>query len=201
MVVVAGIPLRFAGTEFFISELDVHSTGRMFTENVLQHRLAGRKILVTGATGFIGSYLVQQLARLGADVSALGTGLGWRPIVRDLMKEKRVRFLPVRTFWNPSSLRRLRPELRGIDSVVHLFQWKNPRRDVTRIDDAAARQLQQLGKVDVVTPGDTADLDGTDHQIAHWKIERLGVGADQRHAAAAFEIANAFHQSLYAAGR
>src|SRR5215471_728656 len=92
----------------------------MFAEAFLRDRLSGRKILVTGATGFIGSYLVQQLAHLGADVSALGTGLGWRPIVRDLLKEKRVRFLPVRTFWNTPSLLRLKPELKGIDSVVHL---------------------------------------------------------------------------------
>jgi nucleoside-diphosphate-sugar epimerase len=92
----------------------------MLAENFLRDRLSGRKILVTGATGFIGSYLVQKLARLGADVSALGTGLGWRPIVRDLLKEKRVRFLPVRTFWNVASLQRLKPQLKGIDSVVHL---------------------------------------------------------------------------------
>ena len=72
---------------------------------------------------------------------------------------------------------------------------------MTRIDDATARQFEQLGKVDVVAPGDAANLDGADHQIAHRKIERLGVGADQRHAAAAFQIANAFNQSLYAAGR
>src|SRR5262249_12732072 len=70
-----------------------------------------------------------------------------------------------------------------------------------RIDDAATRQLEQLGKIDVVPPGDAADLDGTNHQIAHRKIERLGVGADQRHPAAAFEVANAFNQGLYAAGR
>jgi nucleoside-diphosphate-sugar epimerase len=92
----------------------------MFAEDFLRERLTGRKILVTGATGFIGSYLVQQLARLGADVSALGTGLGWRPIVRDLLKEKRVRFLPVRKFWNEAALQRAKDEFNGIDSVVHL---------------------------------------------------------------------------------
>src|SRR5262245_22704394 len=88
-----------------------------------------------------------------------------------------------------------------VDGLVHRFQRKIARCYVARIDDAATRQLQQLGKIDVVAAGDAADLDGTNHQIAHRKIERLGVGADQRHPAAAFEVANAFNQGLYAAGR
>jgi hypothetical protein len=41
-----------------------------------------------------------------------------------------------------------------VDGVVHRFQWKKARRDVTRIDDAPARQLQQLGKVDVMAARD-----------------------------------------------
>lgn len=32
---------------------------------------AGRKVLVTGAGGFIGSHLVEALARLGAEVTAM----------------------------------------------------------------------------------------------------------------------------------
>lgn len=35
------------------------------------HALAGRKVLVTGAAGFIGSHLAEALVRVGADVSAL----------------------------------------------------------------------------------------------------------------------------------
>src|SRR5262245_41661388 len=86
-----------------------------------------------------------------------------------------------------------------IDSIVDPFQRKKTRRYVARIDDTAAGQFEQLGKIDVVPPGDAADLDGTNHQIAHRKIERLGVSADQRHAASAFQIPDAFNQGLYAA--
>jgi len=121
----------------------------MFAEDSLRHRLAGKKILVTGATGFIGSYLVQELARLGADVSALGTGLGWRPIVRELIKEKSVRFLPVRSFWNTAALQRLQPKIKGIDSVVHLGYEMPQGRTVLdqAIDDNSHNVLGTLGLV------------------------------------------------------
>src|SRR5262249_48416858 len=65
-----------------------------------------------------------------------------------------------------------------VDGLVHRFKRKIARCDVARIDDAATRQLQQLGKIDVMPPGGAANLDGTNDEIAHRKIERLGVGAD-----------------------
>jgi nucleoside-diphosphate-sugar epimerase len=82
--------------------------------------LSGRKVLVTGATGFVGSHLVGRLAALGADVVAAGVGMGWRPIVRDLSRKGVVRFVDLKTFWHPASLKRVAPDLAGIEYVVHL---------------------------------------------------------------------------------
>jgi UDP-glucose 4-epimerase len=87
---------------------------------VLSERLSGRKVLVTGATGFVGSHLVGQLASLGADVIAAGVGLGWRPVVRRLVRQGLVRFVDLRSFWHPASLKRVAPAFTGVEYVVHL---------------------------------------------------------------------------------
>lgn len=85
-----------------------------------EQHLAGKKVLVTGATGFIGSHLVAKLARLGAQVTAVGPGLGWRPTVRNLVKRGQVGFVKLRAFWNPASLGRVVSEFGEIECVIHL---------------------------------------------------------------------------------
>jgi UDP-glucose 4-epimerase len=80
----------------------------------------GKKVLVTGATGFIGSHLVERLVCLGAEVTAMGAGLGWRPVVRDLVRQGRVRFVNQPRFWGPALLQRLQLEFEGVVYVVHL---------------------------------------------------------------------------------
>ena len=92
----------------------------MVVKNILHNRLAGRKVLVTGATGFVGSHLVGRLASLGANVVAAGVGLGWRPVVRHLVHQGIVRFVDLRSFWHPASLQRVAPEFAGVEYVVHL---------------------------------------------------------------------------------
>jgi len=82
--------------------------------------LTGRQVLVTGATGFIGSHLVERLVSLGARVTAVGPCLGWRPTVRDLAQQGRVRFVKLQAFWNPASLARIASEFDGVEYVVHL---------------------------------------------------------------------------------
>lgn len=59
--------------------------------NAVESHLAGKKVLVTGATGFMGSHLVERLVSLGAQVTAVGPSLGWRPIV-EIQKGAKVRF-------------------------------------------------------------------------------------------------------------
>ncbi len=81
---------------------------------------AGRRVLVTGATGFIGSHLVERLVNLGAQVTAVGPSLGWRPTVRSLAEQGRVRFAKLNAFWSPVSVGRVASEFEGVEYVVHL---------------------------------------------------------------------------------
>jgi UDP-glucose 4-epimerase len=92
----------------------------LMNDGLLQKHLTGKKVLVTGATGFVGSHLVERLVYLGADVVAAGAGLGWRPVVPNLAHQGRVRFIRLQALWSPSSLRRLEPALAGVEYVVHL---------------------------------------------------------------------------------
>jgi UDP-glucose 4-epimerase len=83
-------------------------------------RLAGREVLVTGATGFVGSHLVERLVALGARVTAVGPSLGWRPVVPDLVQQRSVRFVRLGAFWDPVAVKRVRREFGDTQYVVHL---------------------------------------------------------------------------------
>jgi UDP-glucose 4-epimerase len=98
---------------------------------------------VTGATGFVGSHLVERLVYLGADVVAAGVGLGWRPVVRNLAHQGRVRFVRLPALWSPTSLRRLEPAIEGVELVVHL-SYTMPRGSTvldTAMDDGVKNVL------------------------------------------------------------
>lgn len=101
-----------------------------------EKHLTGRQVLVTGATGFIGSHLVDRLVSLGARVTAVGPGLGWRPTVRDLAQQGQVRFVKLQAFWSPASLARIASEFDGVEYVVHLG-YAMPRAS-SRLDNAIA---------------------------------------------------------------
>lgn len=83
-------------------------------------QLAQRKVLVTGATGFIGSHLVARLAGLNAQVLAMGPGMGARPLVKHLVEQGRVRFIKLAAFWSAAALERVRADFAGVEAVVHL---------------------------------------------------------------------------------
>jgi dTDP-L-rhamnose 4-epimerase len=80
--------------------------------------MRGRRILITGGAGFIGSHLADHLLRLGATVRALDAlspqvhGAGGRPDYLDPEVE-----LQVGDVRDPDALRRA---LQGVDAVVHL---------------------------------------------------------------------------------
>ncbi len=82
--------------------------------------LAGRRVLVTGGTGFIGSHLVRTLVALGADTTVLAPSLGWRPTVRNLVKEKKARYVRLGALWQHDSLRRAMAGIGPVDFVAHL---------------------------------------------------------------------------------
>lgn len=83
-------------------------------------RFSGKPVLVTGATGFIGSHLVERLVLLGADVTVAASTLGWRPIIPSLVRDGRVHFVKLGAFWNSASVKRVRSEFNGVEYVVHL---------------------------------------------------------------------------------
>jgi UDP-glucose 4-epimerase len=88
--------------------------------NALEEHLRGKKVLVTGATGFIGSHLVERLVSLNAQVIAMGPSLGWRSIVPDLVSHGRARFVKLRAFWSPAAIKRVGSEIQGTEYVIHL---------------------------------------------------------------------------------
>lgn len=118
----------------------------------MEERLSGRKVLITGATGFIGSYLAESLLSLGAKVTLIGPSLGWRPNVVNLVLQKRARFIKRKLFWSPSSPEHMESDFRELEYVIHLAYvmpcGKNPAETI--INDirlnvlGTARFIQQL---------------------------------------------------------
>jgi len=89
-------------------------------ESKLGDHLKGKKVLVTGATGFIGSHIIERLVSLDAQVIGIGPYLGWRSIVPRLVQQKRAHFLQVQSFWDTTAIKRVLSQIQGIDYVVHL---------------------------------------------------------------------------------
>ena len=118
----------------------------------MEERLCGRKVLITGATGFIGSYLVEYLLDLDAKVTLIAPSLGWRPNVVEPVSRKRARFIMRNPFWNTSSAEHTEADFRGLEYVIHLAYvmpgGKNPAETI--INDirlnvlGTARFVQQL---------------------------------------------------------
>lgn len=78
--------------------------------------LAGRRVVITGATGFIGSHLARRLVREGARVFAFIRHTSDRERIRDLLPHIDLREVDIRTFGAVSSeMDKLRPEV-----VFHL---------------------------------------------------------------------------------
>jgi dihydroflavonol-4-reductase len=75
-------------------------------------RSAGLKVFITGATGFVGSHVAQELSRRGADL---------RVLVRPTSKLENLGALPVETVTGDLlQVEALRPAVAGCDAVVHV---------------------------------------------------------------------------------
>lgn len=77
---------------------------------------AGRRVLVTGAAGFIGSHLTQALTELGAAVSALDEEPWWRAINLQQIGFERRGYIHCGT----TDLEAVRAAVRGTSLVFHL---------------------------------------------------------------------------------
>src|SRR5688572_3343429 len=81
-----------------------------------QHPLAGSRVLVTGATGFIGSHLVRRLVREDAKVTAFVRHTSDRHRIKDVLPMVDLREVDIRTFGAVSSeMEKVKPEV-----VFHL---------------------------------------------------------------------------------
>lgn len=84
------------------------------------NQLNNQKVLVTGATGFIGSHLVERLVSVHSQVIAVGPGVGWRQNVKRLIERGEVRFVKLASFWDPKSIERIKSSFQGVEYVIHL---------------------------------------------------------------------------------
>jgi len=97
--------------------------------------LSGRRVLVTGATGFLGSHLVRRLVQEGAIVSALGRGRGPMDRLADVRGEIERYQIDLEDAQALESLaRRVRPEY-----VFHLAGRVDPSRSA-EITEACLRE-------------------------------------------------------------
>ncbi len=89
----------------------VKNTGLRFENIMPQEKRDGQRVLVTGASGFLGTRLVEMLCEKGYLVRAL---------VRKLSNIERLKGLPVEIMYGDvGSIESLRPVFEGVDFVVH----------------------------------------------------------------------------------
>jgi UDP-glucose 4-epimerase len=89
-------------------------------------KLAGAPVLVTGGTGFLGTYVVFRLVSAGCQVTVVGEAPRerdqrdlWEPL-RQALREGAVRLIAEPAWWRPDAARRIARLAAGAEHLVHL---------------------------------------------------------------------------------
>ena len=95
---------------------------------LLTFKIAKKKILVTGGTGQVGSFLTQRLLENKADVTVLGHNSTNLKEIKDLVDTKKIKFVEC-DLTNENRIKAIGPLLQNIDFLVHLsseFRFSEP---------------------------------------------------------------------------
>lgn len=104
-------------------------------------KLADRQVLVTGATGSIGSQLVPRLVECGARVVVAAPAVGWRPWVARLVEEGKVTFIEADAL-RSEGVEQLASYLADVDFVIHLARvWAQGNTPLELAIDEITRNL------------------------------------------------------------
>ncbi|MGY1688913.1 NAD-dependent epimerase/dehydratase family protein [Geodermatophilus sp. SYSU D01105] len=107
------------------------SSGAVRGTNTAQERLVtdelgpgvdlfGTPVLVTGGTGFLGSFVVPRLVAAGCRVTVVAPDPGWREPVRQAVRDGVVRLVSEAEWWRPEVARRVARSAAGAEHLVHL---------------------------------------------------------------------------------
>ena len=95
---------------------------------LLTFKIAKKKILVTGGTGQVGSFLTQKLLENNAEVTVLGHNGNNLKEIKGLVDTKKIKFVEC-DLTNENRIKAIGPLLQNIDFLVHLsskFRFSEP---------------------------------------------------------------------------
>lgn len=91
--------------------------GRAYSGEVFD--LTSFSVLVTGATGFIGSHIIPKLVECGANVIAVAADYGWQPWITQLIENEKIKFIKA-DILTIEGVEQVVPLLADVDSIIHM---------------------------------------------------------------------------------
>ena len=85
----------------------------------MTYKISKKKILVTGATGQIGSFLIERLVKENVEIFAVGRNRNKLREIQTFVKSKKIKFLEC-DITNEKSIKKNSKFLNDIDFFVHL---------------------------------------------------------------------------------